>query len=191
MGNAINLTPHAVGELAGKDAEGFPLYVVVVKATLAWQQDGSIRQAATVPIREADEFVGEPATSGLLAASDLCPPKPRVDVLLQGTLTVGRAVHRGGRGHARGHAPAKGRAGVRRALLAARHGARHGAVETPPTQALPFAWELSFGGMDAQDSARHRAAQSRGHGHDQAAGRAAGQASAELRGSGESHQIVE
>ena len=33
MGNAINLTPYAVGELAGKDAEGFPQYVAVVKAT--------------------------------------------------------------------------------------------------------------------------------------------------------------
>src|ERR1039458_381357 len=87
MGNAINLTPYAVGELAGKDAEGFPLYVAVVKATWQWQQDGSIRQIAPVPTCERDEFAGEPATSGLLAATDLAPPKPRVDVLFKGTLT--------------------------------------------------------------------------------------------------------
>src|SRR5512137_834267 len=88
MGNAINLTPYAVGELAGKDAEGFPSYVVVVKGTFQWQADGSVLPVAPVPIQEADELAGEPATSGLLAASDLGPPKPRVDVLLQGSLTA-------------------------------------------------------------------------------------------------------
>src|SRR5512133_777073 len=91
MGNAINLTPYATGEWAGKDAEGFPLFVVAVKATYEWQRDGAVRPIAPAAIVEADEFAGEPNASGLLAASDLCPPKPAVDVLLQGTLTAATA----------------------------------------------------------------------------------------------------
>jgi hypothetical protein len=152
MGNAINLTDHAVGEWAGKDAEGLPLYVVVVKASYEWQRDGSVRPIAAAPIREADELMGEPATSGLLAASDLCPPKPRVDVLLQGTLTAATPFTELDIGM---------RVGTRLQKVAKVFGARywlpgmvHDMVPSKPhpTQALPFAWELSFGGSDQQDS---------------------------------------
>jgi len=65
MGNAINLTPYAVGELAGKDADGMPLFVAVVKATWEWQPNGTIQPVAPAPIQDDDEFAGEPATSGL------------------------------------------------------------------------------------------------------------------------------
>jgi hypothetical protein len=152
MGNAINLTPYAVGELAGKDAEGFPLYVAVVKATWQWQQDGSLRQIAAVPICESDEFAGEPATAGLLVATDLAPPKPRVDVLFKGTLTFPAPVT---------EVDVAVRVGTRMQKAAHVFGARYwlpGVVHDMapskpyPTDALPFAWELSFGGMDVQDS---------------------------------------
>lgn len=152
MGNAINLTPHAVGELAGKDAEGLPLFVVVVKATWQWQQDGSLMPAAAEPICESDEFAGEPATSGLLAASDLVPPKPRIDVLFKGTLTFSAPMT---------EIDVAMRVGTRLQKAARVFGARywlpgfvHDMIPSKPhpTQALPFAWELSFGGFDAQDT---------------------------------------
>jgi len=152
MGNAINLTPYAVGELAGKDAEGFPLHVAVVKATWQWQQDGSLRQIAAVPICESDEFAGEPATSGLLAATDLAPPKPRVDVLFKGTLTFPAPMT---------EVDVAVRVGTRTQKAAHVFGARYwlpGVVHDMapskpyPTDALPFAWEWSFGGMDLQDT---------------------------------------
>ena len=152
MGNAINLTPYAVGELAGKDAEGFPLYVAVVKATWQWQPNGTLKQLPAEPICESDEFAGEPATSGLLAASDLVPPKPRIDVLFKGTLTfpapmteVDVAVRVGARLQKAAH------------VFGARYwlpGVVHDMAPSKPypTAALPIAWELSFGGMDAQDA---------------------------------------
>ena len=152
MGNAINLTPYAVGELAGKDAEGYPMYVAIVKATWEWQQDGSLRPIPAVPMQEADEFADEPATSGLIAASDLAPPKPRVDVLFKGALTFPAPMT---------EVDVALRVGTRLQKAARVFGARywlpgvvHDMVPSKPypTEALPFAWELSFGGMDVQDS---------------------------------------
>lgn len=152
MGNAINLTPYAVGELAGKDAEGFPLFVVAVKGTWTWQRDGSVLPVAPVPVQESDAFMGEPSTSGLLAASDLGPPKPRVDVLLQGTLTATTPFT---------ELDVALRVGTRLQKATRVFGARFwlpGVVcdmapsKPTPTQALPFAWELSFGGGDPEDA---------------------------------------
>jgi hypothetical protein len=151
MGTVINLTPHAVGELAGKDADGMPMFVAVVKASYEWQQNGSIRPIAPVPIQEADEFADTPATSGLLAASDLSPPKPRVDVLFRGTLAFAQPIT---------ELDVAVRVGTRLQKAARVFGARYwlpGVVhdmipsKPHPTQALPFAWELSFGGADTQD----------------------------------------
>jgi hypothetical protein len=151
MGNAINLTPYAVGELAGKDAEGFPMFVVVVKGTWQWQRDGRVVPVAPVPIQEADEFVGEPDASGLRVASDLGPPKPRVDVLLQGTLTAAAPFT---------ELDVALRVGARLQKAARVFGARFwlpGVVrdmvpgKPQPTQALPFVWELAFGGDDPED----------------------------------------
>ena len=152
MGNAINLTPHAVGELAGKDAEGLPRFVAVVKATWEWQPNGSIRLVAPVPIQESDEFAGEPTTSGLLAASDLVPPKARVDVLFKGTMTFPAPMT---------EVDVALRVGTRLQKTAHVFGTRFwlpGMLrdmvpsKPRPTEALPFAWELSFGGMDAEDA---------------------------------------
>lgn len=152
MGMLVNLTPHAVGELAGKDADGRPMFVAIVKATYGWEQDGSVRPMAPLPIQEADAFADAPATSGLLAASDLSPPKPRVDVLLRGTLFFPKPIT---------EVDVALRVGTRLRKVARVFGARHwlpGMVhdmvpsKPRPTQALPFAWELSFGGSDAQDT---------------------------------------
>jgi len=152
MGTAINLTSYAVGELAGKDAEGFPMFVAVVKGTFTWQADGSVQAIAPCPIQETDEWAGEPSVSGLLAASELTPPKPRVDVLLRGVLTAAAPFS---------ELDAGLRVGARLQKVARVFGARywlpgvvHDMVPSKPypTQALPFAWELAFGGSDAQDT---------------------------------------
>jgi hypothetical protein len=151
MGTAINLTPFAVGELASKDAEGFPTFTIAVKATYGWRADGSVHPTAPVPMQEADEFMGDPATSGLLSASDLGAPKPRVDVLFKGTLTAAAPFTELDVGL---------RIGSRLQKVAKVFGARywlpgvmHDMVPSKPypTQALPLAWELSFGGSDPLD----------------------------------------
>jgi hypothetical protein len=152
VGTLINLTPYAVGELLGKDAEGLPLFVAAVKATFTWQADGRVQAIEPCPLQEADEWMGEPATSGLLAASELGPPKPRVDVLLRGALTAAAPfleLDVGMRVGARLQKVAK--------VFGARYwlpGVMHDMVPSKPypTQALPFAWELCFGGSDPQDT---------------------------------------
>jgi hypothetical protein len=86
MGLTENLTPYATAELAGKDASGRPTFVSIVKASYVWTGDGTSVSAPPQPIREQDVYAGDPAVSGLLHASDLGPPKPRVDVLLEGAI---------------------------------------------------------------------------------------------------------
>jgi hypothetical protein len=94
MGLTENLTPYATAELAGKDAGGLPTFVSIVKASYTWMADGTPVAAPAQPIRTLDVFAGDPADSGLLHASDLGPPKPRVDVLLEGAITFPAPVER-------------------------------------------------------------------------------------------------
>ncbi len=152
MGSVVNLTPFAVGELGGKDADGMPLFVAIVKASFTWHDDGSPQPIASLPILEQAVFAGEPATSGMLAASDLSPPKPRVDVLLQGSLAFASPVT---------EADVAIRVGARLRKVARVFGARfwlpgivHDMVPSKPqpVDGLPIAWELSFGGSDPQDT---------------------------------------
>jgi hypothetical protein len=152
MGSLINLTPYAVGELAGKDAEGMPMFVAFVKATFTWKDDGNADPIAPAPILQQDVFAGEPATSGILVASDLSPPKTRVDVLVQGSLAFPSPIT---------EADVAIRVGARLRKVVHVFGARfwlpgmvHDMVPSKPqpVEALPIAWELSFGGSDAQDT---------------------------------------
>lgn len=152
MGSIINLTSYAVGEHAGKDAEGMPLFVAIVKASFTWQDDGAPTSIAPAPIQEQDVFAGEPATSGLHAASDVSPPKSRVDVLLQGSLAFPAPVT---------EADVAIRVGARLRKTIHVFGARfwlpglvHDMVPSKPqpVDGLPIAWELSFGGSDPQDT---------------------------------------
>ncbi len=75
MGLVTNLTDFAVGSLAGKDHLGVTQVVCVVKATYAWDERGLVTPAKDPePVHEADVYAGKPDVSGLLQASDLCPP---------------------------------------------------------------------------------------------------------------------
>jgi hypothetical protein len=152
MGSVVNLTPFVVGEILGRDAEGMPLFVAIVKASFTWQDDGTPKPVASLPIQEQDLFAGEPATSGLLAASDLSPPKPRVDVLLQGALAFPSPIT---------EADVAMRVGKRLRKALRVFGTRFwlpGVVhdmapsKPQPVEGLPIAWELSFGGSDPQDA---------------------------------------
>jgi hypothetical protein len=126
--------------------------VCVVKATYEWDDHGVVRPAAAPsPIVEADEYAGEPGTSGLTYARDLGPMKPRLDVLLSGeivfrapttaadvTLEVGRRLRK--------TAKVFGDRAFVATILAGVSLSRPRAVTR-----VPIAWERSFGGADPQD----------------------------------------
>lgn len=68
------------------DRHGHELVVVVVKSTYAIQPDASLVAAEQqVPVFAADQFNGEPALSSVRYESDLIPPKPGIDLLVNGT----------------------------------------------------------------------------------------------------------
>jgi hypothetical protein len=152
MGSILNLTPFAVAEAAGKDAEGRGHFMVAVKATYAWTSDGTTRLVESQAVLEADAFAGDPASSGLLRATELTPPKPRVDVLLAGALVFPAAIS---------EIDVTVQVG-KRLVKTARVFAKRIWVpavlrdEVPsrivPLDRVPIAWERAFGGTDRQDS---------------------------------------
>jgi len=86
----VNNTSLASAEAVLTDGEGKELYVVIAKASFRWRSDGTLEPIEPpVPIADADQFAGPPATSGLLTASERTLPKPRVDVLIQGEIVLG------------------------------------------------------------------------------------------------------
>jgi hypothetical protein len=89
VGIAVNLTPHAIGELVARDAAGEPIYVVVIKASFSFGAAGRLESIPPQPIADLDRYAGDPASSGLLSAGDIGLPKPRVDVLFAGALKFG------------------------------------------------------------------------------------------------------
>lgn len=146
----LNHSPWAADAFVSLDAEGAESFVVVVRATFAWGQGGTLVPAAEQPpVRKEESWSGKPGESAIDAACDLVPPKPRVDLLLEGKLKL--------------PAPAK------RAEIALQLGPRRKAAivvgdrvwlpgvmralalsEPRPFDEMPFSWERSFGGADPQ-----------------------------------------
>jgi hypothetical protein len=88
-----NNTPHAVAHAMLMTPEGVEALVVVVKATFAWQPDGSLGPVPEPPaVHAVDVYGGDPATTGLVATAELTLAKPRVDVLLEGELVPPRPI---------------------------------------------------------------------------------------------------
>jgi hypothetical protein len=151
MGLTENLTPYTTAELAGRDADGHPSFVSIVKASYTWARDGAPVSASPQPIREKDVYAGDPGDSGLLHASDLGPPKPRVDVLLEGALAFPGPVD---------YIEVALEVGRRLQKRVTVWGVRHwvpGPVaelvlsRPKPVKGVAIDWAGSFGGRDAND----------------------------------------
>lgn len=142
-----NATPFAIAHFALFDKDGAENIVVVIKAT--YEIVGATPRIAEEqdPVRPADEYVGEPGKSGLIAEAELVPPRPSTGVTLKG--------------HA--IAPAPDTRGMEVSLevggLAQRalvFGDRawtstlglHGVSGPLPFERIPLTWENAFGGVD-------------------------------------------
>jgi hypothetical protein len=151
MGLIVNLTNTNAAQVIGMGLDGQWQVSVVVKASYEWDQHGTPRAVEAQPIAEEDEFTGDPASSGLLVASDLGPMKPKVDVLLAGALAfprptteidvlllVGTRLQKGAR------------------VFGDRVWLPSSVADVVPSQprpvtTVPIAWERSYGGGDVQD----------------------------------------
>lgn len=146
-----NTTPFEAAYFPLFDREGAESLVVVVKATYEIGGEAPRIAEEQDPVRPADEYVGEPGESGLIAEAELVPPRPSTGVTL--------------RGHA--IAPAPNTRGmevllevgglVQRALV---FGDRkwtstlglHGVTQPRPFDRIPLIWENAFGGIDHSSS---------------------------------------
>jgi hypothetical protein len=152
VSSIVNLTNTEAAPVVATSIDGRWQVTVVVKATYVWDQTGKVSATDPQPIVTMDEFAGEPATSGLLRASDLGPMKPRVDVLLAGALAfprpitqidvllfVGTRLRKGAR------------------VFGDRAWLPSTVADLVPSQPravtrVPIAWERSYGGGDPQDA---------------------------------------
>jgi hypothetical protein len=149
-----NNTSYAVAEAVLIDAEGREVFVVAVKASFGWRPDGSLQPLAEqISVAVTDKFGEPPAKSGLITASEMTLPKPRVDVLLQGeivlagpteqidcTLEVGNQLFK----TLRVFGERYWRASAIRSVVASK---------PKPFTKMPITWERSFGGTDKDDPA--------------------------------------
>jgi hypothetical protein len=152
MSQIVNLTEYAVAPLVTTGIDGRWQAIAVVKATYVWAPSGQCTLVEALPVLMAEQFAGPPASSGLLRASELSPPKPKVDVLLAGALVFPQPITAidvelsvGGRL-------------VKRARVFGDRAWLPGVVAdlTPsqprPVTRIPIAWERCFGGSDPVDA---------------------------------------
>jgi hypothetical protein len=124
---------------------------VVVKATFFWDKAGNAVPTAPSPIVDADEFAGEPATSGLLRASDLGPMKPKCDVLLVGELAFPQPVTM-----TDVQLTVGARIDKRARVFGERVWLPSALADLVPSQpkavtSVPISWERTYGGSDPSD----------------------------------------
>jgi hypothetical protein len=78
-----NRSPFAADIVSVLDKTGSERRTLVVVATFEWDERHQVRVAATqTPVCLADEYRGEPGLSSVQRESDVCPPKPFVDILV-------------------------------------------------------------------------------------------------------------
>jgi hypothetical protein len=80
----LNFTRFATDRFIGMGGDGFEHLAVVVKATFGIARNGLTLLDEQPPIRTADEYHGDPATSSIAAAAETAPFKPGTDVLVAG-----------------------------------------------------------------------------------------------------------
>ncbi len=148
MSFLVDLTDGAAEGLVWRNPAGVWEGTVVVKATFTWDETGRPVPVAAAPLTTEDEYMGDPASTGLVTAADVGPPKPRVDVLVAGavvfpvpvdqvdvSLSVGARLRKTVRVYGeRTWVP-----GVFAAMVPSR---------PRPVTRVPIMWERSFGGAD-------------------------------------------
>jgi hypothetical protein len=148
----INLTNFEAAHVVGMGLDGSWQVIAVVKATYTWDRTGIVSPAPPLPIGMLDEFFGEPASSGLLRASEITPAKPKLDVLLAGAIVFPRPVTET---HVELAVGSRLRKRVRvfgdRIWLP---GLMADVVPSRlrPVNRVPIAWERSYGGADPNDA---------------------------------------
>lgn len=155
----LNLTGMAASVTLGMDVDGGQRVVAVVKGSYALPQNGQAPRLldAQAPLVVADTFAGPPGASAATMESELCPVKPRCDVLLAGSAWApGGALRRVVVGLQVG--------GMRKAIAV--HGDRVwragaagiGMSEARPFERMPISYDRAFGGVDARsaDPKEHR-----------------------------------
>jgi hypothetical protein len=147
----VNLTDYAADSAVWRNAAGQWEATAIAKATYTWDDAGRPVPARSLPLVQADEFMGDPAFSGLVRAADLGPPKRRVDVLLEGAVVFPVPVTQ---------VDVSLRVGERLAKTVRVFGNRvwvpgiiSAMVPSSPREVtrVPIMWERSFGGRDASD----------------------------------------
>ena len=152
MSSIVNLTNSEAAHIVGMGIDGKWQVTVVVKATYVWDQRGQVTATKPSPIVVMDEFAGDPASSGLLRASDLGPMKPKFDVLLAGALAFPRPITM-----TDVHLAVGSRLRKRARVFGDRAWLPSTVADLVPSQARPvssvaIAWENSYGGADPADA---------------------------------------
>jgi len=147
----INLTNFEAAHAVTMGFDGNWQVIAVVKATYTWDKSGTVFPAPSSPIVMLDEFFGDPASSGLLLASDIAPAKPRLDVLLAGAIAFHKPITEIEVGLAVGSRLRKvvGVFGDRIWLPAVMTDVVPSRPR--PVSRVPIAWERSYGGTDPAD----------------------------------------
>jgi hypothetical protein len=152
MSQIVNLTDYEVAPLVNTGIDGRWQAIAIVKATYTWDAAGRCTLIEALPVLLAEEFAGPPASSGLLRASELSPPKPKVDVLLAGALAFPQPVTQ------IDVELSVGSRMVKRARVFGDRAWLPGVMAdlTPsqprPVARVPIAWERCFGGADPVDT---------------------------------------
>lgn len=151
MSQIVNLTDYEAAPLVSTGVDGQWQATAIVKASFVWDDQGQLTKVAPEPVLISDEYAGEPGTSGLLRASELAPPKPKLDVLLVGALVFPQPITEADVELALGNRLRK-----RARVFGDRVWLPGVAADLVPSQPrrttrVPIAWERSFGGGDPSD----------------------------------------
>jgi hypothetical protein len=152
MSQIVNLTDYEVAPLVNTGVDGQWQATAIVKASYCWNESGEVNPVKPEPVLLADELAGEPASSGLLRASELAPPKPKLDVLLAGALVFPQPVVQTDVELAIGNRLRKRARVFGDRLWVPGMTADLAPSQPRATTRVPIAWERSFGGSDPADA---------------------------------------
>ncbi|HPA52336.1 MAG TPA: DUF2169 domain-containing protein [Thermoanaerobaculia bacterium] len=140
----VNRSPFAAERALVLDESGAETLAVLLKASFVWAPRTGLAPAPEqVPVRLADEHLGEPGRSSVLRASDLCPGKPGCDLVLLGSA---------GRSRPAPQVDVSFRVGAwgreLRVFGERRWSGSAGVPDASPFESIDLTWENAFGGRD-------------------------------------------